>query len=380
MGMGGIQRTFYIPRYLKMLGWKVNVYTPHPPHSYPVDKTISECNCLNVIRTFCPDPLHLLRGGFKSVGMGRLDYLTFPDNKVPWLPFLYKNLQSMDVIVTSLPPFSLLLSGLFYKDIPWIIDFRDPWVGSFLGQYRFNWEEKLAMKLERYAVKKASLCVTVTKNHLEYLKSCYSDYSERFYLIRNGYNEDGFPERLGMGRKQDIVITYMGTLNKLRPIEYVFEGLMKLFKERSDIKDNIVFKHIGYSIGVNIKEQAEKAGIKQFVETGYLSHKDALIELLDSDILVLLGVKGEQDKEIIPGKLYEYLRSGIPIVAVTTNEEIEELVSSQGIRCGYNADEIAKGILKIIENPHFFKSIKNYKGFSWENLAKEYSKLIWSVL
>lgn len=380
MGMGGIQRTFYIPRYLSELDWKVKVYTPNPPRSYPRDITVNKNEDIEVIRSLCPDPMHFLGRGFKTPGMGRVDYFSFPDNKVSWLPFLHKSLKSMDLVVTSVPPFSLLLSGVFYSDAPWIIDFRDPWMGSFLGRYKFKCEETLAKKLERFGVEKASLCITVTRNHLEYLKSSYPEHSNKFHLIRNGYNEENFPTEYNRKSKEKIKITYMGTLNVLRPIEYVFEGFRILFEKRPETKDSIIFKHIGYSVGVNVEKLAKEAGIKNFLSTGYLPHNEALKELLDSDILLLLGVKGEQDTDIIPGKLYEYLRSRIPIIAVTTNEEIEELINSQGIRCDYDASDISKCILRIIDNPSYFCEAQNLKDFSWESLTKKYSILLSSVL
>jgi glycosyltransferase involved in cell wall biosynthesis len=380
MGMGGIQRTFYIPRYLSDLDWKVRVYTPNPPRLYPKDMTVNENDDIEVIRSLCPDPMHFLGRVFKTPGMGRVDYFSFPDNKIPWLPFLYNSLKGMDLVVTSVPPFSLLLSGFFYIDTPWVIDFRDPWVGSFLSRYKFKYEEIFAKKLERYGVEKAALCITVTQNHLEYLKSNYPEHSHKFHLIRNGYNEEDFPSKYKRESKGKIIITYMGTLNMLRPIEYVFEGLQKLFEKRPEMKDRFIFKHIGYSIGVNVEKLAKEAGIRNFLSTGYLPHNEALRELLDSDILLLLGVKGEQDKDIIPGKLYEYIRSSLPIIAVTTNEEIEELINLQGVRCGYDASDISKCILRIIDNPRSFGEVENLKDFSWKYLTKKYSTLLSSVL
>jgi glycosyltransferase involved in cell wall biosynthesis len=380
MGMGGIQRTFYIPKYLSELDWEVKVYTPNSPRSYPRDITLSRNEDIEVIRSLCPDPMHFLGKGFKTPGMGRVDYFSFPDNKIPWLPFLYKNLKSADIVLTSVPPFSILLSGVFYRDTPWVIDFRDPWLGSFLGRYKFKSEERLAKKLERYGVEKASLCITVTRNHLEYLKSNYPEHSHKFHLIRNGYNEEDFPEEYNRKRNKEIIITYMGTLNMLRPIEYVFEGLRSLFEKRPEMKDKVVFKHIGQSIGIDLEKLAKEAGIKNFLSTGYLPHNEAIRGLLDSDIILLLGIKGEEDKDIIPGKLYEYLRSGIPILAVTTNKEIEDIINSQGIRCDYNTSDISKCILKIINNPTYFCKTENLKDFSWESLTKKYSIILSSVL
>ena len=70
----------------------------------------------------------------------------------------------------------------------------------------------------------------------------------------------------------------------------------------------------------------------------------------------------------------------MPILAVTTNKEIEELINSQGIRCDYNASDIYKCILRIINNPTYFGKTVNLKDFSWESLTKKYSILLSLVL
>lgn len=379
MGMGGIQRTFHIPRYLGELGWRVKIYTPFPPQRYPIDKNL-EASSLEVIRTFSPDPLHLIPRKISTPGMGRRDYLSFPDNKVSWLPILMRSLESMDIVVTTCPPFSLFFTGFFIKNTPWIIDFRDPWTGGYLGEYKFGWEEKFANILEKHSIRRASAVISVTKNHTEYLRTRYPESREKIHLIRNGYNEDSFPEAHSRAHDKDIVITYMGTFNNLLPPDCIFEGLRELFKIKVDIKNRIVFKHIGYSSVGSLDKWVERVGLRRIISTGYLPHHEALKELLDSDVLLLLGAKGEGDNWIVPGKLYEYIRSGIPIVAITNNKEIEELIGSSGLRCDFNPAEIAQGILEIIKNRDSFKPCCDYRNYLWKNHAREYSKILVSVL
>ena len=380
MGMGGIQRVFYIPQFLKKLGWNVMIYTPNPPGSYIKDNTFSDKTSLSVTRTPCPDPLHIIGNRGSGMGGGKRDTLSFPDNKVFWLPFLYRALANVDVIVTSSPPFSLLLLGQFKGNVPWVIDFRDPWVGSYIGEYLFSWEEKLAITIEKYSCEKASLVVTVTNHHQHSLCNRYPQCRKKIHLIRNGYSEKEFPAQLERKRDKDIVITYMGTFNKLLPPQPIFKGLEELFNKKPEMKSRIVFKHIGHSTGFDLNQLGKIPGIKEIIRTGYLPHKEALTELIDSDILILLGAKGPQDKAIIPSKLYEYLKADIPIIAITDNKEIEGLIGNSGLRCDYSPEAIAETLLRIIDNPHSFKQADNYREFSWENLAKKYSNLLSSVL
>lgn len=380
MGMGGIQRVFNIPEKLNEIGWDVTVYTTEFPRGYPRDDSLEERINVKVVRTFCPDLLHLLSGGMYRAGRGRRDYVSFPDNKLPWILPLLKNLRKSDACITTHPPFSLLLTGHFLESTPWIIDYREPWTGSFLGKYFFQFEENLAESIERYSIEKASAVVTVKRSHLDYLREKYHSFRDKFHLVRNGYSEEHFPPDGGRELGDTITLTYMGTFNeRLRP-EILFDGLKELLNKEEELKCKLVFKHIGYSGVDNLENLVRESGINKIKLKGYLPHEEAMKELLSSDILILIGAGGGEDKRIIPGKLYEYLRAKRPVVAVTENAEIADIIGGQGITCGFSPEEIAESISRIIESYGEFNSRENYRKYSWENLAKKYSEILKSVI
>ncbi len=380
MGMGGVQRLYNIPKVLKKLGWEIDIQTPYPPYSYPKDMTLSKTENLNIIRTFCPDPLHVLPGKVSNPGSGKRDYLSFPDNKVFWLPFLWKKIKRPDIIVISCPPFSPALTVFLSKNIPCIIDYRDLWTGGYLGEYFFKVEEYIAEKIEKKCINKASAVVTVTKKIGEYLKEQYPENKNKIHLIRNGYNENAFPERTNKQKRKSVVLTFMGTFNEFVKPDLLFDGLKILLKIKPNLRQKIIFKHIGYSSEKNIKDLAKKIALKNHIVLGYKPHREALYELMDSDILLLLGGREKDSKWVIPGKIYEYLRSGIPIIAITANPEIETLIGSAGLAVGFDAQKIAKAIITIIEKPQTFSQVSNYKEYEWKKIAKQYSKLLSSLL
>jgi glycosyltransferase involved in cell wall biosynthesis len=380
MGMGGVQRVYSIPKVLKELRWDVDIQTPYPPHSYLKDKESFKLDNLHIIRSFSPDPLHILPGKVSTPGAGKRDYFSFPDNKIFWLPFLLRKIRSSDIIVVSCPPFSLMMLLLLKKNTPYVIDYRDQWTGSYLGEYFFKAEEHLAKKIEKKCINKASAVITVTKRTGEYLKEQYPENKNKIHLIRNGYNENAFPEQTNKQKRESIVLTFMGTFNEFVKPDLLFDGLKKLLKIKPNLRQKIIFKHIGYSSEKNIKDLAKMIGLKNFVLLGYKPHREALYELMDSDILFLLGGREKDSKWVIPGKIYEYLRSGIPIIAITANPEIKTLIGSAGLVVGFNAQAIANAIQTIIEEPQRFYQVSNYKKYEWKNLAKQYSNLLLSLL
>ncbi len=380
MGMGGVQRLYNIPKVLKELGWDVDIYAPYSPYNYPKDTESFKPYNLNIIRSFCPDPLHILPGRISPPGAGKRDCFSFPDNKVFWLPFLWKKLKKADIIVISCPPFSTALTSFINKKTPCVIDYRDQWTGSYLGEYFFKAEENLAKKIEKKYLDKADAVVTVTEKIGNYLKTQYPASKNKIHLIRNGFDEKLFPKYIKRDKTDKFTLTYMGSFNNTFDPDPIFDGLEKLFSEKPALRKRIVLKYIGPSIIENLKKRANEIGLINFTTTGYLPHRDAISELMKSDLLILIGGTEREDQWLVPGKLYQYLRTGIPIIAITKNKEIKNLIGSSGLICDPEPESFAHSILKIIEQPHLFKPISDYSTYSWKNLGIEYSELLKNVL
>jgi len=371
---------YNIPKVLRKLGWDVDIYTPYPPYNYPKDKESFKTDKLNIIRSFCPDPIHTLPAKVLTPGTGKRDYFSFPDNKVFWLPFLWKNLKRTDIAVISCPPFSAALTLFITKKIPCVIDYRDQWTGSYLGEYFFKVEENLAKKIEKRCLDKASAAVTVTEKIGNYLKTQYPASKNKIHLIRNGFDEKLFPKYIKRDKTDKFTLTYMGSFNDTFDPDPIFDGLEKLFSEKPALRKRIVLKYIGPSIIENLKKRANEIGLINFTTTGYLPHRDAISELMKSDLLILIGGTEREDQWLVPGKLYQYLRTGLPIMAITKNTEIEKLIGSSGLTCGDEPESFANSLLKIIEQPDSFHNNTNYSIFSWEKLGAEYSGLLNKIL
>ncbi len=380
MGMGGVQRVYHIPKILKKFGWDVDIYTPYPPYSYPKDNTSFKTDDLNIIRSFCPDPLHILPGKISTPGAGKRDYFSFPDNKIYWLPFLWRKIKSADIIVISCPPFSPILTLFLVKNTPCIIDYRDQWTESYLGKYFFKAEEQLAKKIEKQLIDKASAVVTVTKKTGDYLSEQYPENKNKIHLIRNGFDEPSFLKTHKRKKTNKFTLTYMGSFNDTFKPNLIFEGLKKLFSLKPELREKIVLKYIGPSMIEKLKEKAKNIGLENFISTGYLPQKEALAELIMSDSLILIGGSGDENSWLVPGKLYQYLRTGLPIIAITKNKEIKNLIGSSGKNCDPKPESLAISIRQIIEEPYVFKPVSNYSDYSWENLSRKYSELLKNVL
>ena len=80
------------------------------------------------------------------------------------------------------------------------------------------------------------------------------------------------------------------------------------------------------------KETVEKLGLSGILEqSGYVSHEEALQANLESDLLLLLVGDEDRFKPVYTGKVFDYLRSGKPVLALGPEEgAVDHLLSATG--------------------------------------------------
>jgi len=79
-------------------------------------------------------------------------------------------------------------------------------------------------------------------------------------------------------------------------------------------------------LGIRLEERVRCCGLKDVVEVvGYVSHTESIRYLMSSDMLLLLLSEG-MGEGMVTGKIFEYLASGKPILALVPRGEAERLV------------------------------------------------------
>jgi len=364
---GGINRNLEIPLHLKRMGWDVSIYTPHPGRYVRIKDV--DTNWLNVVRFPTIDPLHL--GKMSGTGgMGRRDKLTFPDNKVLILPFLFNAMKKHDIYVVSAPPFSLFVAGLILKKMGyrWVAEFRDPYVDGTLGNYLFPLLNNMAESYERSVVKNADAVITLSPGLTEMFKKRYR--KGNIFTITNGYSEEDFKD-IKKIKGKDFTLTYMGSFNRTHSPDIVIEALEIL--KRKGIT-NFRFQVVGNILPEYMRRFKE---FPFFRYRGYLDRKEAIETIVNSDALLLL-LTPEESPYAIPGKTFEYIRAGKPIILISEEGELKRLLNGGCIHAGYSPEKIADVIIDVM-NGEKTDTIPPRK-FEWGNLAADYSKILWSLL
>jgi glycosyltransferase involved in cell wall biosynthesis len=277
-----------------------------------------------------------------------------PDKYNGWLiPAVAAGLRAIKrtgagVICSSAPYFTCHLAGYslaLLTGLPWVAHFRDPWV---TGLYEERRPVKICFKinraLERMTISRADAVVCVTEEHAALLRAAYDQIpASKFAVVMNGFDGlewqevmESVPpgasvEGYAADAPRKFRITYAGELYMKRDPAPVFRALRTLIDGGEIGREEASVELIGSSESSEGRSMADiisEAGIEGCVEMrGRLSHAETLRRLMQSDLLLLLS---EKQLIEIPGKTFEYLKTGRPILALTYEGAVATLLRRTG--------------------------------------------------
>jgi glycosyltransferase involved in cell wall biosynthesis len=287
----------------------------------------------------------------------------FPDNQVGWLPFgliaaLRAHRQTpVDAVFSTFPPMtSHLIAGLFRRitGVPWVAEFRDPWIGNALEAPPSWFYRRLRTKMERWVVRSADELICVTPTLAEMYRRRYP--GARVTLIRNGYDRSEtrpHPPTLAADRYR---IVYTGTLD--RPAEFAtfLDGVAHLAGRRPDLAKRLridIYGRVADGCRV-IADRHAANGLDGIVEFhGFVGRDEVLDAVAAGDAaLVLLGPGPGMDL-FVPGKLYDYLGQDRPVLAMLPDGDARDLLEDigWGTLARPEPDRVASAIERLMDGP-----------------------------
>jgi glycosyltransferase involved in cell wall biosynthesis len=159
-----------------------------------------------------------------------------------------------------------------------------------------------------------------------------------------------------------------------RSAYYLFAGLQHLIEQSPEYAQKIQL-HFWGAIHKNTLAQAKQMGLAQCVHIeGYKAKADSLHSLQQADVLFLPleTEKNGQRPLFIPGKLYEYLATGKPVLAVAGASDCTDILQQAGTGIIVNpfaANEIAAALKKLSDNKERLSELYRAN----EQVVKEYS-------
>jgi len=232
--------------------------------------------------------------------------------------------ENIHAVLSIGPPHSTLLVGKKLSEIagvPHIPVFIDPWVdiSYYQGFKRSALTLAFDRFLERSVVQHASHIVFVTETMKEDYCRRYPLISPKSHVLYWGYDEEVFQSYISKKPDGPEVLLHAGNIYDHQNPKMFWPALRKEIENGRNLK--IVF--VG-TVGPGIRQSIQEAGLSGRTEyKGFLPYKQVIEELGAASYLLVCA----SEKRHVPGKLFEYLRTGKPIIAFgDDNLEVEKIL------------------------------------------------------
>jgi len=348
-GGSGVQRWLKFVKYLTRMGWEPYVYTPENPSFTIRDSSLSKDipDSVEVIKLPIWEPYHIFfrlqrlmgkknaeqsdliitgkKTFFQKISAWIRGNFFIPDARVFWVKpsvrFLTDFVQSNEIhrIITTGPPHSIHLIGLRLKQrlpsLNWIADFRDPWSEwDLLDTLSLTrWARKKHQKLELSVLTKADKVVTIAPYHVRRLEVLGH---RKVELITNGFDAEDF-SKIERVRSIKFIIRHIGIVDELRDPRPVMEAIKLLAVQHPEMTELITVEFIG-NVNTNFKNDVASDDLlaRLVIFRNQVPHNELLTLYGQTDLQLLILAHTTIAPGNLPGKFFEYLASGNPILAI----------------------------------------------------------------
>lgn len=375
-GGAGTLRVLKFLKFLPIFNWEPFVLTVKNPYTYMKDESLEkEIKNFNNIhyssailignffrRIFHYKPQvsrnYVEKGGLlKSfwvfiknifLFLKNLFYTVFfcPDEYVGWIPFAVikgkKIIKSkgINVIMTSGPPSSVHIIGLFLKKITgkkWITDFRDLWNQYYLNYnpYNVGIKSKLDKFLEHIVLSNSDKIIVVSDVMKMQLQERFPDVkSEKFSVITNGFDPEDFKDVEPFRYEKKFTILHYGTLFKWRKPDNFLRALKNLISKNKDFGEDVSIVFMGIFHNDTL-ECVKKFDLGPYIKIiDYKPYYESLQYLKGADILLLITGELSFNRNMLTMKVFDYIGANKPILTITENGALKKLIEEYSLGKG----------------------------------------------
>jgi glycosyltransferase involved in cell wall biosynthesis len=308
--------------------------------------------------------------------------LFIPDARIGWFfsaVLAGNNLlkkEKFDAIISVGPPHTSHVIGMRISKrnrIPLIPVFIDPWVD--IAYYREFKRSRLTLAidhhLEKSVMKNAASIIFVTRTMKDDYTNKYDFIKAKSEVLYWGYNEEDFNKVELKNRASDgDLIVHAGNIFDFQNPK----NFWKMLKEEIENGRKLRIKFIG-TVSPGIKEEVGKNCLMPYTEyIGFLPYDQLLNELSLATYLLVCAT----EKRHVPGKLFEYMRTGKPIIAFgDDNEEVKSILAESNAGMIFNYNESGKELFE--KTPQLKTNLAAVEKFDRKNIAKELANILSKV-
>jgi glycosyltransferase involved in cell wall biosynthesis len=378
IGGAGVQRSVKFVRYLPDFGYEPVVVTgPAAVGSRwtPVDESLAEQvdggHPVRRLLTQAPQPSGRWRGRAER-------WLRRPEPFFQWWEDgAYRAGQGaeVDLVYASMSPFetgSAAARLAVELGKPWVADLRDPWALDEMQVYPSRWHRWLDLRAMSALLSTASAVIMNTEESARLVRALPELSRTPVFAVPNGYDADDFAQPVALPPSGTFRIAHTGYLHTelgrglaggrlarrvlggdlsgvnilTRSHVYLLEAIDRLIADDASVAQRLEL-HLAGILSSSDVEVATRSPVVRM--PGYLPHAETIALLRTADLLFLpmhdlpAGVRAR----IVPGKTYEYLASGRPILAAVPDGDARDLLSRAGTGLLCRPDDV-DGMVRII--------------------------------
>jgi glycosyltransferase involved in cell wall biosynthesis len=172
---------------------------------------------------------------------------------------------------------------------------------------------------------------------------------------------------------------YIGTFSN-RNLHEVINGISIALSKRPDLRPTLRFDVVGYAYGDEenrLKGVVEAMGLIGTVRFhGRLTHDEAKVFFDNSNIGVSYVPMTSYYQHQPPTKTYEYILSGMPVVATATVENARLVSTDNGVLCNDSAEAFSEALLQCIDRFPRYRSTDiraTLSNCSWDRIAEDFA-------
>ncbi len=382
-GGPGVQRVLKFVKYLPQFGYEVIVLTVKDGDFPAVDRSLLKeiPEETKVVRTRILEPYNIYRrltgkkagsavdvenipSGGKKKSSHPMEHVAelvrstifIPDARVGWFFSAVSEgmkvieEEGIDIIYSSSPPYttSLIAKSLRRRSgKPWVMGLRDPWTGFISTPHRWFLPAAIDRHMERSSVNHSDAVEIAWEGIGKDLRGKYPEIeASKINFIPNGFDSEDYPA-VRTEKNEKFTVTYTGSLYGRRNPRVLLDAVKALLAEGKISPQNFSLVFAG-RFGAEVRSMLAEPEFTNIIEVkGYLPHEESIGLLLMSDLLVLIVDESELSDEIVPGKVFEYIGAGKPVIAFAPEGAAARVVRSTGSGVVVSPDDVGKAKASI---------------------------------
>ena len=258
------------------------------------------------------------------------------------------------VVWTTSYPFSAHLVGLAVHHAtgtPFVADLRDPWTLNFTFDHKTPPAQLLERHLEARVFAAAARVVVTTETLADAYRSLYPAQAHKLVAIRNAFDPTDLPPREVPSRPVRLV-HFGHVYGGARTMAGIYEALARLRDQGGWRPGELLLENYG-RLSDDDRAHAERCGLGDTVRTfAPVPYGEGLKRLRSAHLLLLPAWGTHRGPLFLPGKLYDYLLAGAPILALGDNPELAGILADTGAGTlvgETDVDAIAAALARTLE-------------------------------